>query len=290
MSPVNAKYYQKEPINDDLRNFAKSSTYLNKKISVDDSTPRQEQIFKKEKVVFKDLASGAKIDDDVDSVQHMDLSVIDDNLDFNNQSRLLNQIKMDKEKAILQIDEFDFKNKNLKPKQILLRPNRSRIAIKLGQQQQSTTMLSQASFTVSRSNTIRAQQHKQQSQSTVPPFKAKQKQIPEVLNQTDYHIRQSKKSMGSNSVLHNKTMGTNYSAQSITNDTNQRATSLVTAAFTIMDNRKKRVDAVKRGYKDNEIFDHTMTDILKVLNHKLGKRNPGSDIYSMAPLEERVNF
>ena len=57
-----------------------------------------------------------------------------------------------------------------------------------------------------------------------------------------------------------------------------------------MDNRKKRVDAVKRGYKDNEIFDHTMTDILKVLNHKLGKRNPGSDIYSMAPLEERVNF
>ena len=116
-----------------MRNFAKSSTYLNKKISVDDSTPRQEQIFKKEKVVFKDLASGAKIDDDVDSVQHMDLSVIDDNLDFNNQSRLLNQIKMDKEKAILQIDEFDFKNKNLRPKQILLRPNRSRIAIKLGQ-------------------------------------------------------------------------------------------------------------------------------------------------------------
>jgi len=64
----------------------------------------------------------------------------------------------------------------------------------------------------------------------------------------------------------------------------------VTAAFTIMDNRKKRVDAVKRGYKDNEIFDHTMTDILKVLNHKLGKRNLSSDIYSKAPLEERMNF
>ena len=85
-------------------------------------------------------------------------------------------------------------------------------------------------------------------------------------------------------------MGANYSVKSIVNDPNQRTTSLVSAACTIMDNRKKRVDAVKRGYKDNDIFDHTMTDILKVLNHKLSKRNPSNDIYSMIPLAEQGNF
>ena len=106
-------------------------------MSVDDRAPRQKQIEmhtqKKEKVVFKDLSSRVRVEDDVDSVQHMDLSVIDDNFDPNNQSRLLNQIKQDTEMALLEMDEFDFKNKNLNPKQLLLRPNRAKITTNLGQ-------------------------------------------------------------------------------------------------------------------------------------------------------------
>ena len=35
---------------------------------------------------------------------------------------------------MMEMDVHDFSNKNLKPKQILLRPNRSRIAMNLGQQ------------------------------------------------------------------------------------------------------------------------------------------------------------
>jgi hypothetical protein len=73
------------------------------------------------------------MDDDVDSVQQMDLSVIDDNIEPG-QYHLLQQIKLDTERALMEMDDHDFKNKNLKPKQLLLRPNRSRIAVNLGQQ------------------------------------------------------------------------------------------------------------------------------------------------------------
>ncbi len=69
-------------------------------------------------------------DDDVDSVQHLDLSVIDDpnqeDTGLQN-NQLLQRIQMDTERALMQIDEYDFKNKNIKPKQILLRPNRAKI-------------------------------------------------------------------------------------------------------------------------------------------------------------------
>ena len=59
----------------------------------------------------------------------------------------------------------------------------------------------------------------------------------------------------------------------------------MSAAYTIIDDRKNRVDAVKRGYKGNAVFDHTMMDILKVLDHKLPKRNVGNDNYSILPSE-----
>ena len=52
-----------------MRNFAKSSTYLNKKISVDDSTPRQEQIFKKEKVVFKDKKKYKQLNEKISAME-----------------------------------------------------------------------------------------------------------------------------------------------------------------------------------------------------------------------------
>ena len=42
----------------------------------------------------------------------------------------------------------------------------------------------------------------------------------------------------------------------------------------ILDDRKKAIENVRKGYKSNEIFSHTMQDISKVLKHKLRKQNP----------------
>ena len=68
------------------------------------------------------------VDEDVDSVQHLDLSVIGDNhQDEPSMGQMLRQMQMDTERAMLKIDEYDFRNTNLKPKQLLLRPNRSRM-------------------------------------------------------------------------------------------------------------------------------------------------------------------
>ena len=93
----------------------------------------QRKTLKKVGVAFRDSSDHKNVriaDDDVDSVQHLDLSVIDDpnHEDTALQNNLLVQrIQMDTERALMQIDEYDFKNKNMKPKQLLLRPNRAKI-------------------------------------------------------------------------------------------------------------------------------------------------------------------
>jgi hypothetical protein len=91
--------------------------------------------------------------------------------------------------------------------------------------------------------------------------------------------------MLSSSVFQHRTLVPNESTQSMATYENKRALSLVSAAYTIIDERKNRVDAVKRGYKGNSVFDHTMVDILKVLEHKIPKRSVGHDIFSILPSE-----
>lgn len=88
----------------------------------------------------------------------------------------------------------------------------------------------------------------------------------------------TKKSLASSSIFNMRSQGGsgggNESTASISMgmDT-RRALSLVNAAQYIVDQRKQRVDQVKRGYRGNAIFDHTMEDIAKALEHKIGKRN-----------------
>ena len=65
------------------------------------------------KVAFIDQVAEANMriaDDDVDSVQQMDISVIGDNLhdDHHSRSAILDRIKADTERQNIRIDEFDF--------------------------------------------------------------------------------------------------------------------------------------------------------------------------------------
>ena len=125
-------YQQNDSLNDDLRNF-KSSTNL---IKHGLQTTRNRGAGAEDKrVIFKDLPDLSHqvriAEDDVDSVQHLDLSVLDDNdQDKGQQSQILKAIQINNEHAQLKQDQRDFKNKNLSPRQLLLRPNRSRIMAK----------------------------------------------------------------------------------------------------------------------------------------------------------------
>ena len=64
-------------------------------------------------------------------MQHLDISIIgDDPIHAYTKpgSQILQHMKAETERANLKADERDFKNKNLKPEKLLLRPNRSRVA------------------------------------------------------------------------------------------------------------------------------------------------------------------
>ena len=71
-------------------------------------------------------------DDDADSVQQLDLSIIDDNhhedsLRYRSQQhfkrKLISEMKMDSSKYPSTINEQEFKNGSIHPKKLLLRPN-----------------------------------------------------------------------------------------------------------------------------------------------------------------------
>ena len=146
MMQQSPRHQAAQGVNEDLRNFAKSSTNLDQaaaRAGVQDHIAGR--TLKKDdhgrSVYFKDEPDDGHhappriVDDDVDSVQHLDLSVIDDNhhdgyttLNHQQHSQIISQMKLDTERALMKIDEFDFSNKNLKPKQLLLRPNRGRLA------------------------------------------------------------------------------------------------------------------------------------------------------------------
>ena len=53
----------------------------------------------------------------------------------------------------------------------------------------------------------------------------------------------------------------------------RRAVSLATATMNIVEERKRQIQDVKRGYKSTQIFRHTINDIVKVLDQKLGRKD-----------------
>ena len=52
----------------------------------------------------------------------------------------------------------------------------------------------------------------------------------------------------------------------------RRAVSLATATMNIVEERKRQIQDVKRGFQSTKIFRHTINDIVKVLDQKLGRK------------------
>ena len=118
-------YQQNDSLNEDLRNFKSSTNLIKQGLQ---TTRNRGAGGEDKRVIFKDLPDMRIAEDDVDSVQHLDLSVLDDNdQDKGQQSQIFKAIQLNNERAQLKQDQRDFKNKNLSPRQLLLRPNRSRI-------------------------------------------------------------------------------------------------------------------------------------------------------------------
>ena len=90
------------------------------------------------------------------------------------------------------------------------------------------------------------------------------------LNATADNLKLSKKSFQSGSVANmnnnHRTIGGNSSVGSIGAQDHKRNVSL-----SIKELRERQVQDVKKGYRSNMVFEHTITDIIKVLEHKLGK-------------------
>ena len=53
---------------------------------------------------------------------------------------------------------------------------------------------------------------------------------------------------------------------------NKRAISLMNPALSMMEERKRQVKAVRDGYQSNKMFDHTIQDVMRVMDHKIDKR------------------
>lgn len=88
------------------------------------------------------------------------------------------------------------------------------------------------------------------------------------LNATADNLKLSKKSFQSGSVVNmnnQRTIGGNSSVGSIGAQDHKRNVSL-----SIKELREKQVQDVKKGYRSNLLFEHTITDIIKLLEHKLG--------------------
>ena len=98
--------------------------------------------------------------------------------------------------------------------------------------------------------------------SSVTPFKAHVNKF-QTLNATADNMQMSKRSL----VSVNRTIGGNESMGSIRASGDQkRAVSLSIRAL-----KDREVQDVKKGYRSNLLFEHTIADIIRVLEHKLGK-------------------
>ena len=112
--------------------------------------------------------------------------------------------------------------------------------------------------------------HRNSKHSVTPFNKANQVSLKGALNYTTENLRLSKNSNNSGSVIHNASRIFNDSAiNSITE--HRRAISLNTAANKVVIDRKKQVSEVRAGYKSSAVFEHTVADIIRVLEHKLGR-------------------
>lgn len=78
------------------------------------------------------------------------------------------------------------------------------------------------------------------------------------LNLTLTNIRMSKKSIAKENI------------HSLTNQ--KRSLSMVSAADNIISHRKRQAKAVADGYNSNQLFEHTISDIIKVLENELDVR------------------
>ena len=50
---------------------------------------------------------------------------------------------------------------------------------------------------------------------------------------------------------------------------------MVSAADNIINNRKRLAKAVDDGYNSNQLFEHTIADIIRVLEHEVDVRHRG---------------
>ena len=76
----------------------------------------------------------------------------------------------------------------------------------------------------------------------------------------------SKKSLQSGSLHRGATRTIGNESMGSIGGEHKRATSL-----TMENIRKRQQDSIKTGYRSNLIFEHTIADIIKLLEHKLGK-------------------
>ena len=54
---------------------------------------------------------------------------------------------------------------------------------------------------------------------------------------------------------------------------NKRTKSLMKPASNVLDERYRQVKAVRDGYLSKKMFEHTIQDVMKVMDHKIAKRN-----------------
>ena len=69
------------------------------------------------------------------------------------------------------------------------------------------------------------------------------------------------------------------SSRSINAKDPTRVASIANAALTVKGERRQRVKAVKNGYRENDVFEHTAVDIHRVLKQRLAvNKNHTNDL------------
>ena len=109
------------------------------------------------------------------------------------------------------------------------------------------------------------------SKQSITPFsKANKVSLKGALNYTTENLRLSKNSNHSGSIVNNASRVFNDSAINSINE-HRRAISLNTSANKVVVDRQRQVSEVRAGYKSNAVFQHTIADVIKVLEHKLAR-------------------
>ena len=99
--------------------------------------------------------------------------------------------------------------------------------------------------------------------------KASLNQTGSPLNATTDNIRLSKRSIAGS--INARTINNDASFYNSMID-HRRALSIANSANNTLEKKKKKIDAVKKGYLSSTLFEHTIADVMRVLEHKLNKR------------------